>query len=650
MTRTQLRRAASLRALVGGCMLAGVAALGGIPAPSSAQEIHDIEVVAAARGIQLPASFYDRLRDDPNAFEIPGGWGGRRAASILGGAPGASVAPVSGQFNLLVIPALFRDSDEPLFSSAEIQGALFDGPSGTLRDFYLEASGNQLDVRGTVAPWVRTTLDIGAVVGGSFGLGGDARVGEYLVEALRLSESSVDFSALDNDGPDGEPNSGDDDGFVDALVFEFQEIAASCGGPSIWPHRSSISGWLGAPYETNDVSASGGPIMVNGYIIQGTTDCAGVALQSANVITHEFGHVLGLPDLYHAIDGIEPQNRRWILGCWALMAGGSWGCGDASAASANNFGPTQMSPWSRDQLGWTDWIEVGDVVDQEFVLPSAARTRTALRISLDTLAREWVVIEYRDQVGFDDFLPASGVLVYHWDDVGGFRPPAGSPLQYRITLKEADGRTDMRSTFTRGGNRGEAGDAWGIGGRFGPINNGTVPSTRRHVLDSPSTLVIHSILVEGGTARVRLTHSPTPSILAGTEIPEATRLNPFSARIPVHGGAPPYQASVVTDELPARGLSAAGDGDHVVLTGAPDNEGTFEVDVRIEDFYGRLGTVRLAITVGPFFVPPERLVQPFILNGAVPLTEAEKGALDELGNGDGVFDIGDARAFLMGGI
>lgn len=616
------------------------------PTGSAAQEVHDIEVAADALGIRLPDGFYDRIRADPDAFELRGGWGRSVGANLLG--TPADVLPVSGEFHLLVIPALFRDSDAPLFTPAEIQGAVFDGASGTLRDFYLEASGGNLDVRGNVAPWVRTRLDVADVVGSSFGLGVDSRVGEYLTEALRLSESAVDFSILDNDGPDGVPNSGDDDGLVDAVVFEFQEVSASCGGPAIWPHRSTISGWLGTAYETNDISANGSPILVNNYIIQGTTDCTGTVLQSVNTIAHEFGHVLGLPDIYHAVDGIEPQNRRWILGCWALMAGGAWGCGDGTTPNFGAFGPTQMSPWARDQLGWAEWIEVGDVVNQEFLLQPAALSRTALRIPLDTLALEWVVVEYRDQTGFDDALPSSGVLVYHWNDIGQFRPLPGSSARYRLTLEEADGRTDMQATFTRGGNRGEGSDAWGIEGRLGPITNATLPSTRRHVQDFPSTLAIHSIVVEGGAARVRLTHSPTPGVLAETVLPEATRLGALEARIPVHGGAPPYEASVDTGELPAHGLTVTGDGDHLLLTGAPDVEGDVEIDVRIQDFYGTLNIERLPITVGPFFVLPDRLVQPFILNGASPLTDAEKGALDELGNGDGIFDIGDARAFLLG--
>ena len=94
---------------------------------------------------------------------------------------------------------------------------------------------------GDVLPWVRTSTTLAQAVGATNGLGADARVGDYLVQALSQLDATVDFGRYDSDGPDGLPNSADDDGIVDAVAFEFLEVAASCGGPAIWPHRSGIS-------------------------------------------------------------------------------------------------------------------------------------------------------------------------------------------------------------------------------------------------------------------------------------------------------------------------------------------------------------------------------------------------------------------------
>ena len=47
----------------------------------------------------------------------------------------------------------------------------------------------------------------------------------------------------DNDGPDGIPNSGDDDGFVDAVVFVQGLPGGECGTPNIISHTWSYTAW-----------------------------------------------------------------------------------------------------------------------------------------------------------------------------------------------------------------------------------------------------------------------------------------------------------------------------------------------------------------------------------------------------------------------
>jgi len=47
-------------------------------------------------------------------------------------------------------------------------------------------------------------------------------------------------------------------------------------------------------------------------------------------MAHELGHLwFGLPDLYHLVGGPGEvwEQRRWVVGCWELMAAAAWGCG-----------------------------------------------------------------------------------------------------------------------------------------------------------------------------------------------------------------------------------------------------------------------------------------------------------------------------------
>ncbi len=622
----------------------------GLVSTSPGAGAQDVESGSLLRGVPVPAAYYETIARDPAFFELPNGWFDPAPGTPSAAAPGGAAAGLraaTGTLRLLVVPALFADSPQPGFGASHLDAALFSGPAtaGTLTDFYEEASRGNLRVTGTVTPWVRTRLSMPEVVGTSAGLGPDSRIAEYLVDALSRIDPSVDFGLFDNDGPDGVPNSGDDDGFVDAVAFEFLEIAASCGGPAIWPHRSGIAGRGGGPWESGDSTPAGQPVRVNGYIIQSATDCSGDAIQTASVIAHELGHVLGLPDLYHPIDGRLPEQRRWVVGCWGLMAGGTWGCGDGTSRGAS-FGPTHFSPWSKLRLGWLELDEVGDVRHGEFVLEPSQTSGRALLIPLDPEGRESLVVEYRPQLGFDAWLPSSGVLVYRWDLDGVLRPPRDSGIPYQFVLQEADGDLALQRTPANGGDRGVGPDAFALAGGPARLSSVTTPSSRRNS-GALTTVTIHSMEVVGGRARIRVSTTEAPGA-AAVELPPASVLSPLEARIRLGGGALPYVASLDDGVLP-EGVRAAVEDDELVLAGAPLETGSYPVIFGLQDARGVSGSVLLPLSVGEFFVTDARLVEPFLAGATPPLTEPEKAHLDGIGNENGRYDVGDVRAWLRRG-
>ncbi len=468
--------------------------------PAAAQ---DVELAARAAGRTLPAAYYQRVAREPDFFQIQDGWI-RKAADAA-----ERAAPLTGTLPLLVILALHSDSPEPWVTPQQVQGALFSGPApyGTVTEYYREVSGGRFQVTGQTTPWVRTSVSLKDAVGTSYGLGSEAKVGPFLVEALAAADSQVNFGAFDNDGPDGVPNSGDDNGRVDAVAFEFLEVAASCGGPGIWPHRSRIRSWTGSPYATQDMGPLGQPILVDDYIIQSVVDCAGAQVQTATTIAHELGHVLGLPDLYDRSQGLLEEERRWVVGCWSLMAAGSgWGCGTGRAVGWVR--PTHMTPWEKIRLGWMGQVrEVGNVLGQTLTLRPVQSSEEVLKIPLqrgvNPDSAEYLLVEYRARQGFDRDLPAAGVLVYHIDPkVTGNMPCATCPQRYRVALLEADGNDGLRRTALQGGNRGEAGDAWGLQGA-GRITNTTYPSTLL-TAGGPSPVTIYQISLGSGVANLTL--------------------------------------------------------------------------------------------------------------------------------------------------
>jgi hypothetical protein len=173
----------------------------------------DIEAVSGLRGVPLPAAYYETIRTDPAAYTFSRAFFARS---------GPASAGIAGTVRIPVVLALFGDSGDPDITRDMVQVSLFDGPAehGTITEAYLEMSGGALTVGGDVFEWVRTSYLLSEVVGTSSGLGGDAQVGAYFAEALDSVDASVDFSVYDNDGPDGIPDSGDDDGYVDVITFE----------------------------------------------------------------------------------------------------------------------------------------------------------------------------------------------------------------------------------------------------------------------------------------------------------------------------------------------------------------------------------------------------------------------------------------------
>jgi M6 family metalloprotease-like protein len=261
----------------------------------------------------------------------------------------AGASGVSGHFDVPVFAAKFANTAAEPWPISELETALFADGQSSLTDFYTEISGYRIDVDGTVRGWHALPEDDTWYEGTSAGTNPfNARIGELIQDTLDGYDASVDFGLYDNDGPDGIPNSGDDDGYVDFVAFVHPEVGAECGGAldSIWSHRWRYSAWSaggGVPYVTGDVSASGGQILVDDYTIQPALACDGVSRIEIGVFCHEFGHAFGLPDLYDTNGGSAG------LGHWCLMASGNWNSPDS---------PAHMSAWSKAQLGWVDVVDV----------------------------------------------------------------------------------------------------------------------------------------------------------------------------------------------------------------------------------------------------------------------------------------------------
>ncbi len=599
-------------------------ALGTLPSRSVAQ---DLEMMSHALRRPLPAAYRRRIARDPRFYTWPGTNGGPRAAVL---------PPRSGVLPILVIPALFADSPAPTITPEDLQRTLFDGPSasGTLTDIYREISGGKLQVRGRVLPWVRTTITLQTALGADSGFGEDAKLGDYLRDALIAADASADFGEFDDNGPDGVPNSGDDNGIVDAVVLLFPERPIPCGGTGPWPQLSGWGAWFqdDLVFHSKDARTGGSTIGVSGFIMTSASACVGSGIMSTAILAHELGHVLGVPDLYDASGGILPESRRWIVGCWDLMSAGAWGCGNG-AAVPGAIRPTHYGAWSKERMGWLNAIDIGTVRDTEIVLHAARSSNEAARISVSPTER--FMLEYRERTGFDGELPSDGVIVWHIDD-------AENAL-HQVMVEEADGNGALLKTAAEGGNRGEAGDAFGASARR--FSAATRPTSQLHDGRATTTFTIHTIAIDAANhlARVRITTDPQP-LVASTPIALTALTNDRKA-VRVSGGAEPYVVTT-TDHLP-NGLSLVAAADDVLVAGAATETGTFAPTITVRDALGTSTTKAISITVAKAPIDVARLLQPLLATDAEPLTTAEASYLDANGNKNGQYDVGDLRAYLQ---
>lgn len=344
-------------------------------------------------------------------------------------------AALHGTLRIPVIPVRYTDVAVP-FHQLDLERRLFGSGTGdtiSFRDYWAQVSGGLLNVEGVVTPWIRLKKPAQYYLPArEFGWSKFGRVADLREEALRAADRYLDFAQFDNDGPDGKPNSGDDDGFVDFVALVY---ALPCPGDSraggIWPHRAAMP-----PFETSSIGADGKPIRIADYVVLPAVDPVSCGPLHIGVLAHETGHALGLPDLYD-YDGPSVG-----IGSWGLMGTGS---------HAAQHSPAHPGAWEKEQLGWVKvaWLNASDT---SFTFQPVQVDRTVYRFDGDD--GEYILIENRQRTGSDRFLPGRGLLVWEVDperaELGAWN---NDDRRAAVAVVEADGRGDLRA-----GRRADSGD------------------------------------------------------------------------------------------------------------------------------------------------------------------------------------------------
>lgn len=471
-----------------GCALAVFAALA-VAAPPAASQ--DVELLSEIYGTPLPAGYFGLKARDPDAFQFAHGRAARMRERmrtlqderlVRTDAPmaiGPREGVVQGTFHLPVLLGLFSDSPENQipFPRDVVQDAYFGAGPETIKAYYMEVSGGRVTLEGDIADWVRSSVTQASATGGESGLVQNT-VGPYILDLL-AKLPGIDWGKYDNDGPDGIPNSGDDDGYVDALAVIHPTRGAECGGTGkddrIWSHKWSLRSAAGRTFTTATPSANGGYIRVDDYFIQPAIRCSNSGLNEIGVFTHEAGHAFGLPDLYDTWDGDGKHNG---VGNWDLMATGAWGCNGNSPAL-----PCHLGAWSKAVLGWVDVVTLADGIDLgTLTLPPVESSGTVFRVNAADGSGEYYLLENRQRIGFDLALPGTGLLIWQINPtLVAQRWPVNTVnafSQLAVWLRQADGLEQLGAP---GGNRGDAGDPFPYTGSGVPnhvFHAGSTPASR----------------------------------------------------------------------------------------------------------------------------------------------------------------------------
>ncbi|MFE2140521.1 immune inhibitor A domain-containing protein [Streptomyces sp. NPDC059456] len=268
------------------------------------------------------------------------------------------------------------------FGQAYYQQQFFGTDPGavTLRNYYRLQSSGRYDMDGQVSDWVRLPwnearygTDNCAEPGQcrtNWDLVRDATNAWYHTERAKgrtpeeIRAQLAEYDVWDRYDADHDGNFDEPDGYLDHLVIVHAGKDQTWGGgdqgkDAVWAHRwfaywdqAGSAGPRGNKAGGTPVGDSG--IWAGDYLTGGEN--SGVGL-----FAHEFGHDLGLPDLYSS-DGDNAVNF------WSLMSTASY-----LGKGRNTTGdfPGDLDPWSKLQLGWLEYTEAD----------AGRRTRAVLGVS-----------------------------------------------------------------------------------------------------------------------------------------------------------------------------------------------------------------------------------------------------------------------------
>lgn len=260
------------------------------------------------------------------------------------------------------------------------------GATGSARDYYYDNSHGMFepvfDVFGPV-----TLPKKKAYYGENDNMGNDKHPEEAVAEGCKALDSQVDFSDYDLDG----------DGKVDLVFMYYAGKGEADGGGStcIWPHQWELS--------SGGILLNLDGVQVDSYACSNEIDMSG-KLIGIGTACHEFAHAMGVPDFYDT--DYEDNGQAAGLFSFSLMDGGAY--------LNDGHTPPYFNTLERIMLGWVDESSVRRFTKSGPIVLPGIDENVAYMTPTDTEG-EYFMYECRNSDGWDKYLSARGMLVYHID-------------------------------------------------------------------------------------------------------------------------------------------------------------------------------------------------------------------------------------------
>ena len=365
----------------------------------------------------------------------------RAQASVPASAsiPASSKFPNVGSPRALVILVNFNDLN---FVTPNPQAAFNDklnkegynenGAIGSARDYFNDNSmgvfAPQFDV---VGPYKLPNSYIH--YGGNSTDGNDLRPVQMIVDACTAaSADGVDFSIYDTDN----------DSFVDNIFVYYagHNEAENGGADKVWPHRWAI--YPTFQYSGGNYSGTVESITFNGKRIMDYActselrSSSGTEMAGIGTFTHEFGHVIGLADMY-ATNGA----KHHTLSNWNIMDGGAYLNKGKTPPAYNSFERFQLGFLQPKLLTNPQNVVINPLItsNNAFII---TQTEEFNQNPDNPQPLEFFLLENRQKVSWDAYLPGHGMLIYRINyDANDwmYNQPNNDPAKMGVDIMEADG-------------------------------------------------------------------------------------------------------------------------------------------------------------------------------------------------------------------